>query len=186
MTFPELPFSIEAEAEIGPGRYSPVPLDPSGLRMAWLLSVVTSLVCVYLLQRNLTPPPFIWLTSGFLILLALSISFSHWLERRTVVILEPEAIRYESPLRKITIPWDAIEELWCESIRGGWRFIVSGSGAVLRFQSLVVLRSGMGREVRTGYVEGKQIARVVHKHAELQGLERKDQIWIYRKLEGQV
>ena len=181
MVLPELPFSIKGEAEIGPGSFRPILSKPSAIYIAWLLFGVSGLAWGYLFLRGLTLPPSLWITSMIVLLVALAITFSYWLERRTFIVLEEGGIRYESPLRKVTLQWGDIHELWCASIRGGWRFMISSSEATFRFESLSVVQSGSGREVRSGFNEGKRIVQLVQQRADLRYLDRQDRIWVYRK-----
>ena len=59
--------------------------------------------------------------------------------------------------------------------------MVSGLDAAFRFQSLVVIRSASGREVRSGFIEGQRLAQRIYQAAGLEELEQRDGIWIYRK-----
>jgi hypothetical protein len=176
-----LPFSIESEAALEPGIFKPVSPNPSGLRIAWLLFGISLFVGLYLLFFDFTLPLLFWLAFTLLLLVALAISFSHWLEERTSLILEAEGIQFQSPLRKVMLAWPEIDELWCGKIQGGWRFMVSGKESAFRFQSHVVLRSGSGREVQSGFIKGQEIAGHIYKIAQLGKVERQDEIWIYRK-----
>jgi hypothetical protein len=181
MTTSVMPFVIETEVELEPGLYKPVPPNPSGLRMAWVLFGIALLIGAYLLFFNFDLPIVFWLASALLLFVALAISFSHWLEGHTTITLSESGVRYESPIRKVAFNWSEIEELWCGKIRGGWRYMVSCKNAAFRFQSLVVIRAGSGREVRTGFREGQKIAQFLYQAAELIEFERQDNIWVYRK-----
>jgi hypothetical protein len=176
-----IPFSIEGEAELEPGLYKPVPPSPSGLRMAWGLFGISLLAGLYMLFYITELPILFWLASALLLLVALAITLSHWLEGHTIIRLKVEGVQYESPLRNVEFAWSDIEELWCGKIRGGWRYMISGKDAAFRFQSLVVIRSGPGREVRTGFSEGPKIAKMVYQSAGLIELDCQNDIWIYRK-----
>lgn len=185
MVLPELPFSIETEPLIGPGSYRPIFSKSSGIITAWSLFGISGLAGGYLYLRGIVPPLSLWITTVIMLLIALAISFSYWLERRTLVIIEDKCLRYESPLRKIIFQWDEIHELWCLSIRGGWRFTISSSTDAFRFETLNVRQFGSGREVRSGFTDGKRIAALVQKRADLRILDRQDRLWIYRR-EGQT
>jgi hypothetical protein len=177
-----VPFSMEGEAELEPGLYKPAPPNPSGLGMAWGLFGISLLAGLYMLFYIFELPIVFWLASTLLLIVALAITLSHWLEGRTVIRLKVEGIQFESPLRNVEFAWSEIEELWCGKIRGGWRYMISGTDAAFRFQSLVIIRSGQGREVRTGFGEGQKIAKMIHQSAGLNELDRQDDIWIYRKV----
>jgi hypothetical protein len=177
----EQPFPSEGDPGLEPGRYQPAAPNPKAIYTAWLLFGIPVPAMLYLYLRRIIPPLSLWITCGFLLFVALAIVFSQWLERRTFIFLEGEGIRFESPLRKVSMSWGDIQELWCGSIRGGWRFIVSGPSALFRFQSLIVLRTDQGKEVRSGFAEGVRIAQLVQQRAGLRHLDRQDRIWIYRK-----
>ena len=181
MVLPELPFSIEGESFVGPGSYQPILSKSSGIITAWLLFGISALAWGYLYLRGFTPPPSLWIPSVIMLLVALATSFNYWLEGRTIIFVEEQCVRYQSPLRKVTLQWGQIHELWCHSIRGGWRFTISSSEEAFRFASLKVLQFGSGREVRSGFTDGKRIAQLVQQRADLRVLERQDRVWIYRK-----
>jgi hypothetical protein len=149
--------------------------------MAWLLFGIALMVGVYMLFFNFDLPIVFWVASTLLLFVALAISLSHWLEGHTTITLTVAGVQYESPIRKVAFTWYEIEELWCGKIRGGWRYMVSGSDAAFRFQSLIVIRSGSGREVQTGFREGQKIAQAIYQAADLREFERQEDIWVYQK-----
>ena len=181
MVLPELPFSIEGESFVGPGSYRPILSKSSGIITPWLLFGISALVWCYLYLRGFTPPPSLWIPSVIMLLVALATSFNYWLEKQTVILIEEQGVCYQSPLRRVTLHWAQIHELWCHSFRGGWRFTISDSAEAFRFVTLKVLQFGSGREVCSGFIDGKRIAQLVQQRADLRVLERQDRVWIYRK-----
>jgi uncharacterized membrane-anchored protein len=149
--------------------------------MAWALAAVATSVGVSLVSLNRQLPLVFWLSFVLLLVVAIAITFSHWLERRTMIILEDESVIFQSPLRSVMLPWEQIEKLACIKIQRGWRFMVSGKQAAFRFQSMITLRSGFGREVRSGYDRGLEIARFIQHSAKLDQVSQQDQVWIYSK-----
>ena len=181
MTILDHPFPRDHGTELTTGLYRPVPPDPSGLRTAWVLFGISFAAGVYLRYFAYEVPFVFWLASILLLLVALGISLSHWLEGQTVLSVNDGGIRFETPLRKVEFAWSEIDELWGGKIRGGWKYMVSGLDAAFRFQSLVVIRSASGREVRSGFIEGQRLAQRIYQAAGLEELEQPDDIWIYRK-----
>jgi hypothetical protein len=181
MTISNFPFTLKIDEDFSPGVYKPVPPNPSGVRMAWLLFGITFVIGVPLLVLDFALPLIFWFAFAILFIIALAISFSHWLESRTWIVIEEDAIRYRSPLRTVSLAWGEIDELRVGAIQGGWRFMVSSTNSAFRFQSLVVFRSGSGREVRSGFKQGEQIADHIHQKAGLEGAGYQDGIWIFRR-----
>jgi hypothetical protein len=181
MTVSKLPFTLEIDGDFGPGVYEPVPPNPSSVRMAWLLFGITFVVGVPILVLHFELPLIFWFAFAVIFIVALAISFSHWLEKRTIIMIGEDDIRYRSPLRAVTLAWGQIDELRVGAIQGGWRFLVSGIDSAFRFQSLVVFRSGSGREVRSGFSQGKQIAGYIHQKAGLERVDHQDGVWIFHK-----
>jgi hypothetical protein len=181
MTVPNFPFTLEIDDDFGPGVYKPVPPNPSGVRTAWLLFGITFVVGVPLFLMDFTLPLIFWFAFTILFIVALAISLSHWLEKRTLIMIGEDDICYQSPLRTVRLAWGEIDELRVGAMQGGWRFMVSSTDTAFRFQSLVVIRSGSGREVRSGFMKGEQIADYIHRKAGLERVDHQDEIWIFGK-----
>lgn len=186
MSTSTLPFKLEDDISLDSGSYKPVPPNPSGLRMGWLLFGISALAGVYMAIFQVDIPTIYWIASGVLLVVALAISLSQWLEGRTVITVMHDGIQFQSPLRKLKLRWSEIDELWCGKIQGGWRFMVSGLQAAFRFQSLIVLRSGTGKQVRSGFEEGQKIAHHIFRAAGLSHQEQQDDIWIFRRPNASV
>ncbi len=177
----QYPFEADVRVELVPGVYRPVPQNPSGLRIAWLLFGALIILWVILTFLAVKTPLLVKGTAIVLLLISLGISFSHWLDRRTTILLEEGGIHYKSPLRTVSLQWQQVTELWCGPIQGGWRFLVSSPRAAFRFQSLVEIRSGGGKSIRSGYPEGVNIAKMIVTRAALSVQERRDQVLVYCK-----
>lgn len=181
MTEMKFPFEVNVSVRLAPGMYRPVPQNPLGLRIVWLLFGATVLLWGILSFRGVKPPMLMQGTTVLLLLVALGITLSHWLDARTSIVLREEGMHYKSPLRTISLGWGEINELWCASVQGGWRFLVKGSNAAFRFQSFVEIHSGTGRSIRSGFPEGLKIAQMIVAQADLARKEHRDQILVYRK-----
>jgi hypothetical protein len=149
--------------------------------MAWVLTAVAGSVGASLFYLSRPLPLIFWASFLLLLLVALAITFSHWLERRTMILLDDQSVSFRSPLREVTFGWNEVEKVLCVKIQGGWRFMVVGTAAAFRFQSLVTLRSGFGRTVRSGYAKGVEMATFIRRLAGLDQVHQEDQVWIYSK-----
>lgn len=181
MSMKAWPFPPQSEESLQLGDYQPSPPNASGLRMAWVLFTISLMVGLYMLYFNFTLPVIFYIATVLLLLVALAISLSYWLERNAVISVSEQGVGFRSPIRRVFLDWNEIEELWCGAIRGGWRFMVSGEAAAFRFQSLIVLRSGTGREVRSGFPEGVRIAQTIFNKAGLTAHKEEQDIYVFRK-----
>ena len=176
------PLTLTPGHQLAPGEYQPVQPNPSGMRIAWILFGISVFVGAYMLYFRFVLPLLYWISIGILLMVALAISFSHWLEQRTAIVLSESGVGFRSPLRKVDLSWDEVDELWCGAIRGGWRYVVSGGNVAFRFQSLIAIRSGTGRTVRSGYPEGRGLAQTLVHRAGLKINEEQEGIIIYRRI----
>jgi hypothetical protein len=181
VTNKDVPFNTEDNEQLAPGVYRPIPPNPSPVRLAWFLVGISLLVGLYTRTLETILPVIYWIALGLLIVVALAMSLSYWLEGRIAIHLKDDRIEYQSPLRNVVLSWQEIDELWCARVRGGWRYMVTGQVAAFRFQSLLVIRASSGREVRSGFVEGQGLAQSIYRNAELDETDRQEDIWIYRR-----
>lgn len=104
-------------------------------RNAWILAGIS--VAAYLLLWRISEPTVLFLVMViFLLISALFISFSNWIDRKTVLTLNEEGIKYYSGLRSVSMKWEDIEQLQVLPDRWGQRVLIFGNRTNIRFRTL--------------------------------------------------
>lgn len=98
---------------------------------------------------------------------ALLVSFSHWIDRHTWIHADVEQIVYSSPLRKVSMGWERVESLMAVDAASGWRILVAGDDEFFQFRTESVMGPGTRAAMTVGVKGGKRLAALVCSKAEL-------------------
>lgn len=133
-----------------------------GEAYAWGLTGLLGLAV--LVWRGLVGPvpwPY-WLFLTFFGLSALSISLGNWMERHTVLRLEPEGVFFTNGLRRVFLRWEDIHTVRVRPAPLGQRVEVIGRGGHFTFPLLTEVTFEGHLQGAFGFVEGEHIlARIV-------------------------
>jgi hypothetical protein len=147
--------------------YRPELLPRKGEITAWgaTLFMFAAWVVLFLLQKPL-PKALIFMTL-FLLLCALAISLSNWVDRKTFIRLTQEGVRFENGLRRASLKWDdnrqeqVFPSAWGDKVR------VLASQARFDFRTLGEVQVGGEVKGRMGFAEGQEILEQILEKAEL-------------------
>lgn len=161
------PFSA-AESGISAAKiHRPHPIPPRGELIAWIFTVVLTALSGLLFLRTRSLPFWASLFAILMLLFALAMRFSRWMEANTRIVLDPDGVMYQSPIRKQAFRWDQITEVSAYPLRDGWRMFVIGEHGGFRFETEMTLRGMDESVVRTGYPEGAEIVEQILRQADL-------------------
>lgn len=177
----EAPFHAADEEVQSKHTHSPVPIPPRGEIVAWFFTFILTGLSGVLIWRVGTLPFWAPLFTFLALLLALSIRFSRWLESNSSIQVNPEGIRYSSPVRKHDFRWSEISKLIAEPAGNGWRIYVLGPSGGFRFQTETTLRGMRGATVRTGYPRGADIVSQLLKMADLGVTSTERSSWVWER-----
>lgn len=137
--------------------YRPETSARQGERNAWILTGFALIVEVILFWRSSALPGWVTLLTLFLLLSAILISLSNWVDRKTILILKPDGIEFRSRLRNVQLHWDQIDKVSVIADRWGQRVIISGSETSFNFRmfSEVEIRGKVGGKM--GFSKGETI-----------------------------
>ncbi|MCS7248776.1 MAG: PH domain-containing protein [Anaerolineales bacterium] len=139
--------------------FTPEPPTRNGERNAWLVAfLMVALWLIFKVAHWQTPPALavlVALTLGVAIL----ISLANWVERKTLLAIGSEGIRFENGLRRVYLAWDEIEQVRVRPTLWGRRVQVRGKATQFAFYTLGELKyRGMVR-AKTGFAQGEEILR---------------------------
>jgi len=158
---------MEPLAADGRVEYRPELLSRRGEYIAWgtALAVIVAWVILYLTRT----PVFSGLR--FLaILLALSgvaISLGNWMDRRTILRIEPDGVWFDNGLRQVSLYWSEIRQVQVYPSAWGKKVRVTGEKTHFDFRTLgeVILKGEV--KGRMGFEKGEEILRHILENTRL-------------------
>lgn len=147
--------------------FTPERLSRRGEYTAWGMALLTAAAWIILDLAGRPLPGGFRTLAIFLVVLALGISLSNWMDRRTSLQLRPEGVHFVNGLRNVTLPWGDIRRV--EVLPGGWgkKVRVFGSQAYFEFRTLGEVRVQGDVKGRMGFPEGDQILQAILQGAHL-------------------
>lgn len=161
--------------------FRPETISRKGERNAWILAGIALIVELVMIWRYATPPLWITVLLIFLLLSAILISLSNWVDRTTALILETDGLVYRNGLRNVSMKWDQIEKLRVTPDRWGSRVHVSGSGAHFNFRLLSEIEFQGKVRGQMGFPEGESILNEIIRSSGLSLTEDNDQDRYYAR-----
>jgi len=161
--------------------FHPETISRKGERNAWILAGIALIVELVMIWRYGIPP--IWITVLLILLLlsAILISLSNWVDRNTVLILETDGLVYRNGLRNVSMKWDQIEKLRVTPDRWGSRIHVSGANIHFNFRKLSDIEFQGKVRGQMGFPEGEAILNEIIQSSGLSLTEDNDQDRYYAR-----
>jgi hypothetical protein len=166
--------------------FRPTPGSRQGERNAWILAGFAIIIELVLFWRSGSIPGWMTLLSIFLLLSAILISVSNWMDRKTTLVLDLKGVAFRNGLRNVQLNWDRIERVHVLSDRWGQRVLVSSPDANFNFRTLseVKLRGKVGGQM--GFPEGEAILEEILQSSGLNLTKDNDQGQYYARPVGWV
>ena len=165
--------------------FHPEMISRTGERNAWILAGVAVVACL-LLWRVSPPSTLLLVTVGFLLISALFISLSNWVDRKTALVLAPEGIKFQNGMRNVNMNWDEVERVRVVSDRWGERVHVSSERSYISFRNLSDVKLQGKVRGQMGFPEGEEILQQIIQSSGLVLTEENDQGHYYARPVGRV
>lgn len=165
--------------------FHPEMISRAGERNAWILASV-GIVASLLLSRVSAPSTLLLVTVTILLVSAIFISLSNWIDRKTTLTLDPNGIKFKNGLRNISMNWGEIEKLRVVPDRWGTRVHVSSSRTHFNFRNLSNVKIQGKVRGQIGFPEGEEIMQQIIQTSGLVLTEENDQGHYYARPEGWV
>ena len=145
------------------GTFRPVTGSRVGEAYAWGLAGVLVVSALLLWWRLGTVPWMVWLLLAFFALAGVLSTFSHWVDRQTVLTLTEEGLTFRNGLRHVHLTWPAVQAVRIQADRWGKRVQVRGrDGQHFAFRTLTEVEIHEGRpQSLFGFQEGEQLAETI-------------------------
>jgi hypothetical protein len=164
----------------GTQEFHPELLSRKGERNAWILGTVG--IVAYLLLLGFSQPSTLYLAMViFLLVSALFISLSNWIDRKTRLILDPEGIKFQNGLRKVALTWDQIDKLSVIYDRWGERVHIYGNRTYFSFRNLGDVRIQGKVRGQLGFPDGQEILQQILISSDLIQTDEDDQGHYYAR-----
>ena len=160
-----------------PKEFRPELIPRKGERVAWLLLL---LALVYLAVGIWSADGLTWVAVLFVTLMFLSagsITLGNWVDRKTVLCLNPEGVSFSNGLRNISLNWEDVREVRVLDSAWGRRVQVRGTdtstdpgrraGFTFRTLGEVIMQGELKGQI--GFAEGESI---LNKILEMSGLQK--------------
>jgi len=172
--------------------FRPELIPRKGERIAWLLLI---LALAYLGVGIWSDDGLTWVAITFVSLMFLSagsITLGNWVDRNTVLRLDPEGVSFSNGLRNISLNWDDVREVRVLESAWGRRVQVRGSATSTSSSSLGISANFTFRTLgevfmqgelkgRIGFVEGESILKKIVESSGLQESESTEKVRYYAR-----
>ena len=160
--------------------FHPEILSRRGEWTAWSLTLAAG-VGMWFLGRSGYIPTWAWVFWAFLLFSGVSISLGNWLDRRTVIHLEPGGIRFENGLRRVRLGWQEVQKVAVMPARWGKSVQVIGEKTHFWFKTLGEVHFQDEVRGRTGFSEGKIILDLILRETGLDLVEESKNAYYYAR-----
>jgi hypothetical protein len=157
-----------------PQEYRPLLIPRRGEMIAWVSTILVVVIAVVLSLQNEAVGWLLWLLGVLLLFSALLISLSNWVDRRTIIRIQPDGIEYQNGLRHISLGWEQVQGLRVQPNQWGKRVQVIGDGTSFTFRTLGEVRMRGKLQGRMGFAQGDEILRQVVSNSGLRVTGRED------------
>lgn len=103
------------------------------------------------------------------------------MESQTLITLSMEQVVYRSPVRKVTLAFKDIDELWVSYTGRGWRVAIRGEGGFFTYRSAARLGGRFDQVVSIGIEQGERLAGLIRSMVQLSSPVLDGEAWICHK-----
>jgi hypothetical protein len=157
---------METPVEFRPERFS-----RQGEAMAWGLTILAGVGWAVFTARGI-PLPFLYrIISAVLLITALSLTLTNWVDRSTILHLDDEGVRFENGLRHVEMHWPEIMRVQVIPMNLGRLVRVISQKTYFTFRTLGEVTMRGQTRGRVGFAQGDQILATILERSGLQSNE---------------
>ena len=117
----------------------------------------------------------------FLLLAGMSISLGNWMDRRTVIRIDPNGIVFQNGVRNVGLAWREVKELRVLPTRWGKKVQVFGERVFFEFRTLGEVKIGGDLKGRVGFMEGEEIMQEIILQSQLLVIKESGENYYYAR-----
>jgi len=160
--------------------FRPELLSRRGERTAWALALAAGLG-MWFLNRSGHIPTWAWIFWVFLLFSGVSITLGNWLDRKTIIWLETDGVRFENGLRRVRLSWEEVQKVAVLPARWGKSVQVIGEKSHFGFKTLGEVQFQGELRGRTGFPGGQVILDVILRETGLELVEESNNAYYYAR-----
>jgi len=147
--------------------YRPELLSRRGEYVAWGTALLA--IAAWLILYVTNTPVFggLRLLAVLLVLSGMAISLGNWMDRRTLLRLEPDGVWFENGLRQVRLHWNKIRQVQVIPSNWGKKVHVIGEKTHFDFRTLGEVTYQGEVKGRLGFAQGEEILRHILENARL-------------------
>lgn len=162
------------DAESGYQEYRPMVASRRGERIAWLsTSLVVSAWALFVVTEARVNLP-LTIVAGLLGSVALGISLSNWMDRKTRIVLSQKGLHFQNGLRNVVITWREIRQVRVLPAIWGKKVQVFADNAYFGFNTQGEVKAYGKIVTQTGFAQGDQIVQQILERAHLNRVQTLD------------
>jgi hypothetical protein len=161
--------------------YHPELLSRRGELIAWGSAALVAATWLYLLFRGQEVTLAVPILMVFLFLAGTSISLGNWMDRRTVICIDPNGIEFHNGVRNVQLTWSEVEEMRVLPTRWGKKVQVFGNRIFFEFRTLGEVKIGGDLKGRMGFEEGEEIMQEIIVNSDLQVIKESGESYYYAR-----
>ena len=147
--------------ELPAQEFRPQLLSRRGELIAWGLTFLVLLTWAILLATGKTVHRSLPFLAIVLLLSAMGISLSNWVDRHSLIQLNPESVTFDNGLRHTHLKWDEIRQVQVFPSAWGNKVRVIGEHAYFEFRTLGEVKVQGEVKGRMGFSEGEKILKYI-------------------------
>jgi hypothetical protein len=149
--------------------------------IAWFAAILVAIVVIIFKMRTGEIPCLTIQIFTFFFLAAVLITFSTWVDSKTVIKVTPSHISYRSPFRKFIQNWDQVSEISLAKAGNFWRVWIRGNQSAFAIRVSTELGSKSQLERVLDLPHGDRLVRIICGMAKLSQVENVGGKWLCRR-----
>ena len=162
-------------------QYHPELISRRGELTAWTLAILTTGAWIFLAIGDHRIFWGIPVLAVLLLLSALSISLGNWMDRQSVITVDPAGIKFTNGVRHAELGWHQIQQVKVYKHRWGDKVHVVGERSHFSFRKLGEVTARGQVKGRMGFADGEYILQTVLKSAGLREIEHDQEYYYYAR-----
>jgi hypothetical protein len=172
---------IEGSYLTSQAEFRPELLSRRGEIFAWIAALIANIAWGIYLFSGMQAFFLVPLLAILLVISALMISLSNWMDRRTVLRLNNDGVSFDNGLRRVTFTWNEIQNIEVFHSHLGDKVRVQGEKVFFDFRTLSEIKLRGEIKGRLGFSQGELILNTIVEKAELQRVEKSGDSYYYAR-----
>lgn len=164
--------------------FQPTAIPKKGGLIAWAAAFLIGIAAMITIFKSGQIPCLTMAIFLFFLFAAILITFSHWVDSQTSILVTPSQISYQSPFRRFLQNWDQISELTLIKAGHFWRVTIRSEHSFFMIRVDAGLASKPSPERILALPNGDRLVRIICGMANLSQVDEVGDSWVCRRTSG--